>query len=292
MMYFVTGMPRSGTTIISNALNKNGCVFVPKETHYFEFLVGGLLARFFEKRRSSIVAGIMRENGIEDFDNCLPAKRVGATYAKVIQKIKEDKNVHLVIEKTPNHYKYLWRHGLLLGSAKVIHLIRDPRDIYLSRQKVPWGGKSPIDIAREYKEAVEAIHKMRGEGLGVLVVKYEDLIQSPKEVIENVCAFVGVNFCEGMVSPGGSDDFDPQVEYWKLKNTTAIDPGNMKKWKKYKDSIWCRYISKCCSIELLENGYEAGLGEVNLLEAGRLYFFFVVGTVRRLLKRLLFKLGV
>jgi len=99
-------------------------------------------------------------------------------------------------DKTPYYY-VCWRQlmGLFPGS-RLIHIIRDGRDVNLSLEKVGWHGPTAIDRARYWQQRVEMAHAAARE-LGPernLIIRYEELVLNTSETIEQVCDFLGETF--------------------------------------------------------------------------------------------------
>ena len=116
---FIVGMPRSGTTLIEQILaahrDVHGAGERPALGVAFEALGGG--------HDPEAVARIAALDG--------PAlDRMAETYLAELHALAPDKA--RIVDKMPGNYLYLGLVGLLLPGAKIIHCVRDPRDIGLS----------------------------------------------------------------------------------------------------------------------------------------------------------------
>ena len=256
-LYFITGMPRSGTTIISSGLNKISRVVVPKETHYFEYLGTSFRKQLFPSNRLGLANRILLDNGIREIDDLdsAPVDAIGL-YFDLVGKIKKHFDAEFLIEKTPNHYKYIGEINFRNVNIKVVHLIRDPRDVYLSRQKVPWGKRSAYAIADEFRRSIAIIEDLKKQDVECMVVKYEDLIVDPRRYFKEICAFFEIEFTESILEPGQTTDYDIKFEYWKSKNRETIDSKNAYKWKRFSSESWQKIIVHISSAELRLFGYE------------------------------------
>jgi len=94
-------------------------------------------------------------------------------------------------------------------NAKIIHMIRDPRDRYsssLTRWKVSRGGigagtgvwLSTISLAERYLKDYPDQY---------LAIRYEDLTSDPEGTLEKICDFIDEPYAEEMLSMRGAKDF-------------------------------------------------------------------------------------
>lgn len=108
----------------------------------------------------------------------------------------------------------------LFSNVKFIVLVRDPRDTFASMKKSPQMMNylpndfydSPVnspDLVEIYHEPYKYWARVYSQ-LGivseelkekVLVVKYEDMLDMPKETIEKVCEFLNIDFVDQMIEP-------------------------------------------------------------------------------------------
>jgi hypothetical protein len=287
-LYFITGMPRSGTTIVSSGLNKIRGVVVPKETHYFEYLNTSFREKILPSKRLELAKKILQDNDVPNFEdtNGMPFDEMGL-YIDVINKIKKHFKAKLIVEKTPNHYKYLGKISSYQTNIKVIHLVRDPRDVYVSRQKVPWGRKSVYAIASEFKKSIAIIEDLKKQNIECMVVKYEDLIVNPRKYFKEICAFFDIEFSDSILDVRQTADYDVKQEYWKSKNNEALDSGNAYKWKRYSSERWPNVITCLSVAELKLFGYEYTYSHVTKSQLFLELLFFYKEGVTKMYRKLL-----
>jgi len=95
------------------------------------------------------------------------------------------------INKTPNLLSYLDRLPKLYPSAKYIHIVRDGRDVAASFLSLSWGPRTTRDAARHWKKRLlEGHRRVNPTKLKYLELRYEDLIDSPREMLKKVFSFV------------------------------------------------------------------------------------------------------
>jgi len=104
-------------------------------------------------------------------------------------------------DKTPLYYT-CWRQLMaLFPASRLVHIIRDGRDVNLSLEKVGWHGPTASDRAIYWLERVEMAREAARElGPGRnLIIRYEDLVLNTRVTLEEVCEFLGEEFESGML---------------------------------------------------------------------------------------------
>jgi tetratricopeptide (TPR) repeat protein len=110
---FIVGMPRSGTTLCEQILAAHGRVHGAGERPD----LADLYARLGGAGRiAALDAGAL--------------DAAAAAYLADLHALAPDKD--RIVDKMPGNYKYLGLAGLLFPAARIIHCVRDPRDIGLS----------------------------------------------------------------------------------------------------------------------------------------------------------------
>jgi hypothetical protein len=117
------------------------------------------------------------------------------------------------------HYE-LEKVAALFPDAKVIHLIRDPRDVAISCIGMGWAGNTYYAINGWLK--TENDWDNFGPTLNinnVMTLFFENLISDPQEQLEKVCGFIGVPFSMDMLNYPNFSRYDPpdisRVQPWK-----------------------------------------------------------------------------
>jgi|GEM_PF-1676200 len=96
------------------------------------------------------------------------------------------------VEKTPWNIFAIPSFLESFPEARVIHLVRDPRDVILSLCRRS-RDKDPLRAAQHWFTAVAAAQSSRNHDR-VLEVRYEDLCHDSDRELARICAFLGVNF--------------------------------------------------------------------------------------------------
>jgi tetratricopeptide (TPR) repeat protein len=117
---FIVGMPRSGTTLCEQILAAHAQVHGAGERvalgQTFAALGGG----------HDTAAAVNRITGLD----AATLDAAAARYLADLHALAPDKT--RIVDKMPGNYLYLGLVGLLLPGARIIHCVRDPRDIGLS----------------------------------------------------------------------------------------------------------------------------------------------------------------
>lgn len=112
-------------------------------------------------------------------------------------------------DKSLNTERYTEQILEAYGRAKILHMIRDPRDRYassLARWKVRRGGVG-AGTAEWLWSADLAVENARRYPDHCMTVRYESLASSPIETLRAICDFIGESFVPEMLSMEGSGLF-------------------------------------------------------------------------------------
>ena len=206
---FIVGCPRSGTSFLYHLLLSAGgfAEFHTQMNVYdvLEPIYGNLSvsrnkrAAFEEWLRSKAgrISGLERSQ-IEPsiLDECQGA---GDFLRIIMDAVARKQGVGRWIDSTPTNAPHMLRIHRDFPDALFIHIIRDPRDVALSLDKrgwsrpFPWDKKHSLLAAGLYWEWIVRKGRHLGSMLPsqYLEVRYEDLVQSPKETLGAVGQFAG-----------------------------------------------------------------------------------------------------
>ena len=258
---FVVGSSRSGTTMMDRILGNHEDVFTFKELHFFGtiWVRSGdqdldknaqleLLSRLLCIQEN----GLFNQQNISDFK--LKSKQLLSKgqykspieiYQLFLEEMTNENNANISCEQTPKNLYYIEDILKEFPEAKVVNLVRDQRDVLLS-QKNKWkrkflGAKGipfseavrsyvnyhPILTAKVWNSSLSYTSKyMRHER--VKVVKFEDLLSDPENIIKEVCKFIEINYEESMLEVpviGSSTEGDDISKLF-------IDGSKLHKWER------------------------------------------------------------
>jgi hypothetical protein len=193
----------------------------------------------YKFERTGLEEGWIREQVVS---NC---RCVGDFLRLMMERIAEDQGVERWADCTPTHALYLERIVKDFPEARVLHMIRDGRDVALSMERQGWVRRLPWDPARSVVASAlywEWICR-RGRAYGETIrqrykeIRFEDLVQRPSSVLEEVGRFIqhpldwdqiqqaAVGSVQKPNTSFDEESFDP-VERWRRSSTsvrTAIE---------------------------------------------------------------------
>ena len=153
-------------------------------------------------------------------------------------------------DKSPNYREHLPLIDALWPEARVVHIVRDVRDVSLSSHKA-WG-KHVLRNSQRWFDEVGGCRR-EGQKLGerYLELRYEDLLSEPERWLGAIAEHVGKRFDPAMLHPDR-----PSENLGDTKGQLDIVASNTAKWKERMDEPTQRAIEACCGPLLSELGYE------------------------------------
>jgi len=262
-MIFVLGYGRSGTTMMGHILGNHPDVYMFRELNFFEKLwdrkherplsvteAADLAARLIYINRHGY--GILKdhsnymEKGRKIVDGIAEKTLTPiGIYETFLRHTTAANGKNIPCEQTPGYVFYLDEIIKLFPEARIINMIRDPRDVLASRKKkwrqyglriepVPlhrtirtWVHYHPISNSFLWKSAVKAAQPFVDDG-HVHLVKFEDLLSNPEDEVQKVCDFIGIPYLNTMLEI-------PVVGSSFLKEhsaKTGIDRSRTANWQK------------------------------------------------------------
>ncbi len=220
---FIVGCPRSGTTLLQRVVNAHPKIAVVPEAPWIYHL---LKARVGITPRGTVtpdLAPALLEHpkfgllGINR-DQLLPLIGKGRqmTYSTFVRGIFDLYGVirgkELVGNKTPALVRRLNVVHKLWPEARIIHLIRDGRDVYLSMKNRPLHSRDskalagweedPVSTAALWWELNVQLGRKASKSFGPELyceVRYESLVNRSTEFCAELCAFLGVTYSDVML---------------------------------------------------------------------------------------------
>ena len=191
---FVVGSPRSGTSIISQAIDAHPRIFCP----YWET---GLFVRYQDMLDGQLVWSMKQKNA-------MPLAR--RDFIDWIRRSLEDLMLRFAAasgkerwcEKTPAHVFHMGLIAEVFPDAQFVHMVRNGREVVRSLMQMEWAPRSSMWSVRRWVDSVRAGRKI-GAALPAsqyIEIRYEDLLASPRETLQHLCAFLGEQWSPNMLN--------------------------------------------------------------------------------------------
>lgn len=150
------------------------------------------------------------------------------------------------VNKTPALLNYLDKIPKLYPSAKCIHVLRDGRDCATSMISLPWGPRDIGEAARHWKEhLLSGRRKLNSHPLKYMELRYEDLIETPRDSLSKVFDFIGIT-ADPDTMMSAMTLYNTRVQTWKTvftpsdRRAFAREAGDLLIELGYeKDRSWC-----------------------------------------------------
>lgn len=218
---FVVGSPRSGTNLLRTMLDRHPQLALAFDTHFIPRVLELDSETGDPPLTPALIDGVIGYHrfarlGISEAE-ARQAADGATTYGQFVNALYRQYGLQrgktMVGEKTPDYVMHLPRLHELFPSARVVHIIRDGRDVALSMMNWARDGKGPSRSAlwQEHPLAVSALFWERcvrtgrrdGGALGAAYheLRYEELIARSREVLAEIATFLQLPFADEMVVP-------------------------------------------------------------------------------------------
>ncbi|WP_227368253.1 sulfotransferase family protein [Halomonas sp. M20] len=260
--FFIIGNPRSGTSLLRLMLNSHPEITVPPECGFSLWLAPKFsdMEDFNESAYLKFADNVAKSKKFETWG--VPSKlvlenimkfrpeRYSEMAACVYHAYGEffNKNPRSLGDKNNYYINHLGEIDQFFPGAQKIFIIRDGRDVACSyidilSKKInsTYKPKLPSTISEMASEwslnAAKAIEREKEQG--VLIVKYENLIENPNGILREVCSSLGVGFSSEMLSYYQKNDEPTDFMQWKSKTFEPVDKKNHGQYKRIltKDQI-------------------------------------------------------
>ncbi|MGA2053429.1 MAG: sulfotransferase [Opitutales bacterium] len=165
----------------------------------------------------------------------------------------------LLVEKTPANDYFAPRLFEFFPDAKLVQVVRDPRAVYASRrQRLLHDSRrhsKAFRLVNEWNRSVYQRFEYKNHPARFLSVRYEDLVNDPRPVLERVCAFIGVDAAPLPLTPtrggrawGGNSSYG--------ENFSGVSKGSLDRWKKELAPAEIHWIEYHCRAGMADCGYE------------------------------------
>jgi hypothetical protein len=254
-------------------LNAHPLICMPPETHFFrQFIANGRFNRIYSEGGSDNIEKVLNTDGyLQRIDKEILKQALTNTF-KAVMPDGRGLFVNLLDayasqygkpiwgDKDPKCVEYVPSLKAHFPNAYILHVIRDPRDVLVSRMKASWSEKrSVLNHVFAYKVQLHF-----GRRMGRRLFKdryneivYEDLLNNPRKTLEHLCMKLGLNFSEYMLAFNKSSReivSDDELA-WKKNVLNPLLKNNQKKWVSRLTKPQIALVEKVCREVFTDPGY-------------------------------------
>ncbi len=282
----VCGVGRSGTSLLQSMLNAHPDLCFPPETHFFRRYVARRASRkHYERLGVSAFEAVLAADedfaraGTDAHELLAPESGrgldLGRVFRRFLSRYARGEGKTRVGDKDPRSLDELAAWKAEFPGARVVHVVRDPRDVLLSRTKAAWSADRPwwahVLICKEQLRRGRAAGRA-AFGDAYLEVRYEELIADPGAHLARVADHVGVDYDDRMLDFGDSARrlVDAREMSWKKETLGPLLRGNRDKWREGLTPFQVRLVERVARESFEELGYAEDTARADLRFVERL----------------------
>jgi hypothetical protein len=215
---FIGGLERTGTSLLYALLASHPGIAMTRRTNWWTFFDGryGDLAHdrnldrclnAMRRYRRHIKLGLDQDQLRRDFIG--GDRSYCRLFALMQEQHAERLGRHRWGDKSLNTERYAETVFRCFPDARIVHLIRDPRDRYasvLKRWKSKRGGIGTATAAWLGSVRLGEENQARYPGR-YRIVRYETLVHDPEGTLRDLCAFIGEPYDPAMLDMSGAEEF-------------------------------------------------------------------------------------
>jgi len=251
MKLFITGTFRSGTTLALQILNISPEIEITYDTiHFMRFCY----ARYGKKgvaikdalNMADDVAHRLKQRKLKEFKSNYFKKALVKTNKKYFSYgFLYDRMMrgYLNQENWGDRTDLQWRNALdlfkMFDDIYVLHLIRDPRDVLASWQKMTYApGNDYLDAISNCFDSMKfAIENQKKFPHKYYVLQFEKLVKEPEKQVKKICKFLGIKFKKEMLDTSNfksklGGKWDPSKHTSFKDKIDGISTKPIGRWKK------------------------------------------------------------
>lgn len=195
---FVVGVGRSGTTLLRLMLDAHPELAIGPETQFVPDLI-----HVDDPVETIIGSRTWGDFGLDrdEFARRAEGQALSGVLRAFYGLYAEAQGKPRWGEKTPGYVRDMDSIAGVLPEAHFVHLIRDGRDVALSRRTRGMGADKPMAKTanlwrRRIEDARDAATQLEGR---YLELRYEDLVADPEPELRRICEFIELNFDAAML---------------------------------------------------------------------------------------------
>ncbi len=285
---FVCGVPRSGTTLLQRMLNSHPELNVVNDSHF--------IPRALENADESLVDRAASGESIPLTAELIQSVRTyhrfwripltarefelacetSTTYQQLVARIyfavAKKSGKPWGGEKTPDYVRRLKFLQGMFPNSKVVHIVRDDRNVALSLRD--WANKSKgpgkLELWPEHPIAVSALwwswflDAWLTQSASVpksfyQVIRYEDLVDEPELVLRKICNFLSLDYSKNMLEYHASRPADTKKSH-SAKKAWLPPTRGIRNWRDDFNLAELELFELLAGEMLINFGYETRVG--------------------------------
>lgn len=234
---FIVGVGRSGTKYIKNILSSHPEINISVETHFFsKFAHNGFI------KAADKIGDMQKDENVKELVGMMFSKKIFGSFWKsghlidrekiqteflasdrkyssffkiILEADKEKHNKTIAGEKTPSHIFHVDELMEWFPSAKVLHIVRNPKAVLASDIKKEVKPDYPLKKTNPFYNigifftvfyswsraaTLDDVYKKKYPE-NYLSMRYEDLIKDHENKVRELCLFLNVEFNPAMLNP-------------------------------------------------------------------------------------------
>jgi hypothetical protein len=166
-------------------------------------------------------------------------------------------------------------------------MVRDGRDTVNSLLKMPWRPKGLINNARFWSQYMKLGKKesLRPE---VLTIKYENLLERPEDVLQNICSFIDEPYEDGLLDETKEPDnlFSSWESSWKHKSQQELDSTRINAWTRELSPDDQVILDWALHKDLIEFGYHSSIPKLEPRHWIKILFEYINISWKKIIRTL------
>lgn len=218
-LVFIVGAPRSGTTWLQRLLATHPRIRTGQESKLFRWYIGPQLRMWImetEREQNPTTANGRGGTGLSCYfreDEFLSLLR-GYLYSLLQPMIGSLQEGELFVEKTPSHALCVPEIKRLLPESRIVHMLRDPRDVVASLLAVSrtwgaaWAPNRAFEAAALWADHVASVRKAARDlsPTEFHEITYERLWAAPDETLSQLAAFLRLDWSASEIRKAVEDN--------------------------------------------------------------------------------------
>ncbi|MFP4521878.1 MAG: sulfotransferase family protein [Fibrobacterota bacterium] len=238
---FIGGAGRSGTTLLRVMIDSHPEIACGPEIKIF-----GQTASLWKMAVNSQVKNILGEYGLSKDEIDANFRNFCFSF---IEKFRKSKGASMWAEKTPTNISHLPFFMEVFPGSRFIHMIRDGRDVVSSLIKQEWTTLTPSGKSEKIWYTKDIVHaSIYWKKVNIDAIKfisdnpsyqsrymrvfYEDLVNNPEKILNNICDFLNIDFSEEMLNYHDQEHSFNAHESSTAQVRKPLNTSSIGRWKK------------------------------------------------------------